>query len=132
MVEDGTGRMIGVVTVDDVLDVVQEEAEDDLLKLVGLQGGESDVQVSWWATTRSRFIWLFVNLATVVIAAAVIAQFSDVIEMDGRLAVLLPIVASMGGNAGTQTLAVAVRGLATKDLSLKNARPLCVKNCLWA
>ena len=127
IVEEETGRIVGVVTVDDVLEVIDEEAEDDLLKLVGLQGGESDVQVRWWATARSRFVWLFVNLATVVIAAAVIAQFSDVIEMDGRLAVLLPIVASMGGNAGTQTLAVAVRGLATKDLSLKNATPFVRK-----
>ena len=121
VVEEETGRILGVVTVDDVLEVIDEEAEDDLLKLVGLQGGESDVQISWWSTTRSRFIWLFVNLVTVVIAAAVIAQFSDLIEQYGTLAVLLPIVASMGGNAGTQTLAVAVRGLATKDLSLKNA-----------
>ena len=113
--------MLGVVTVDDVLHVIDEEAEDDMLKLVGLQGGESDVQAGWWRTSRSRFIWLFVNLVTVVIAAAVIAQFSGLIETYGTLAVLLPIVASMGGNSGTQTLAVAVRGLATKELSLQNA-----------
>lgn len=121
VVEEGSGRMLGVVTVDDVLHVIDEEAEDDMLKLVGLQGGESDVQAGWWRTSRSRFIWLFVNLVTVVIAAAVIAQFSGLIETYGTLAVLLPIVASMGGNSGTQTLAVAVRGLATKELSLQNA-----------
>lgn len=121
VVEESTGRMLGVVTVDDVLEVIDEEAEDDLLKLVGLQGGELDVQESWWKTSQSRFIWLFVNLVTVVVAAAVIAQFSGLIEQYGTLAVLLPIVASMGGNSGTQTLAVAVRGLATKELSLQNA-----------
>ena len=121
VVEEGTGRILGVVTVDDVLKVIDEEAEDDLLKLVGLQGGELGVQEGWWKTTQSRFVWLFVNFITVVVAAAVIAQFSGLIEQYGTLAVLLPIVASMGGNSGTQTLAVAVRGLATKELSLQNA-----------
>lgn len=121
VVEEGTGQILGVVRIDDVLDVIDEEAEDDLLKLVGLQGGELDVQNTWWETSRSRFAWLFVNLLTVVVAAAVIAQFSGLIETYGTLAVLLPIVASMGGNSGTQTLAVAVRGLATKELSLQNA-----------
>ena len=121
VVMEGTGQILGVVRVDDVIEVIEEEAEDDLLKLVGLRGGELDVQESWWRTSRSRFVWLFVNLITVVIAAAVIAQFSDLIEAYSTLAVLLPIVASMGGNSGTQTLAVAVRGLATKELSLQNA-----------
>lgn len=121
VVEEGTGRILGVVTVDDVMEVIEEEAENDLLKLVGLQGGELDVQEPWLRTSRSRFIWLFVNLITVVVAASVIAQFSGLIETYGTLAVLLPIVASMGGNSGTQTLAVAVRGLATKELSLQNA-----------
>ncbi len=121
VIMERTGQILGVVRVDDVIEVIEEEAEDDLLKLVGLRGGELDVQENWWRTSRSRFVWLFVNLITVVIAAAVIAQFSDLIEAYGTLAVLLPIVASMGGNSGTQTLAVAVRGLATKELSLQNA-----------
>ena len=130
VVEEGTGRMLGVVTVDDVLEVMEEEAEDDLLKLVGLQGGELDVQDTWWQTSKSRFLWLFVNLVTVVIAAFVIAQFSDLIEQYGTLAVLLPIVASMGGNSGTQTLAVAVRGLATKELSMQNSGDFVRKELL--
>ena len=130
IVAEESGRMLGIVTVDDVIEVIEEEAEDNLLKLVGLQGGELDVQESWWRTSRSRFVWLLVNLLTVVIAVSVIAQFSDLIETYGALAVLLPIVASMGGNSGTQTLAVAIRGLATKELSLQNARGFIRKELL--
>ena len=116
-----SGRLLGVVTVDDVVHVIDEEAEDDLLKLVGLAGGESDMQESLVVTARSRFVWLFVNLLTAIAAAIVIFYFQDAIDERALLAVLLPIVASMGGNAGTQTLAVAVRALATKTLARANA-----------
>ncbi|MBT4425955.1 MAG: magnesium transporter, partial [Rhodospirillaceae bacterium] len=114
-----SGRLIGVITVDDVLDVVQEEAEEDIFRLSGVQ--EADIYRAALQTAGGRFIWLLVNLATAILASFVIYQFSGTIDQMVALAVLMPIVASMGGNAGTQTLTVAVRAIATKDLSLANA-----------
>ena len=114
-----SGRLIGMITVDDVLDVVQEEAEEDILRLSGVQ--EPDIYRAALQTAGGRFIWLLVNLATAILASFVIYQFSGTIDQMVALAVLMPIVASMGGNAGTQTLTVAVRAIATKDLSLSNA-----------
>jgi magnesium transporter len=99
--------------------VVQEEAEEDILRLSGVQ--EPDIYRAALQTAGGRFIWLLVNLATAILASFVIYQFSDTIDQMVALAVLMPIVASMGGNAGTQTLTVAVRAIATKDLSLSNA-----------
>ena len=113
-----SGRLIGVITVDDVLDVVQEEAEEDIFRLSGVQ--EADIYRAALQTAGGRFIWLLVNLATAILASFVIYQFSGTIDQMVALAVLMPIVASMGGNAGTQTLTVAVRAIATKDLSLGN------------
>lgn len=113
-----SGRLIGVITVDDVLDVVQEEAEEDIFRLSGVQ--EADIYRAALQTAGGRFIWLLVNLATAILASFVIYQFSGTIDQMVALAVLMPIVASMGGNAGTQTLTVAVRAIATKDLSLSN------------
>ncbi len=113
-----SGRLIGVITVDDVLDVVQEEAEEDIFRLSGVQ--EADIYRAALQTAGGRFVWLFVNLATAILASFVIYQFSGTIDQMVALAVLMPIVASMGGNAGTQTLTVAVRAIATKDLSLGN------------
>ncbi|PHS76822.1 MAG: magnesium transporter [Rhodospirillaceae bacterium] len=113
------GRLVGMITIDDVVDVIDEEAEDDILRLGGLQ--EDDLYAAAVDTTRSRFSWLFVNLMTAILASSVIGFFQGTIEQVVALAVLMPIVASMGGNAGTQTMTVAVRALATKELTTTNA-----------
>ncbi|MGE5767124.1 MAG: magnesium transporter [Bacteroidota bacterium] len=118
-VVDDAGRLVGVVTVDDVVHIIDEEAEEDLLKLAGVQ--ETDLYRAVLDTTKSRFVWLLVNLFAAVAGANVIALFEDTIERLVALAVLMPIVASMGGNTGTQTLTVAVRALATRDLNRSTA-----------
>jgi len=118
-VVDDAGRLIGVITVDDIVDVIDAEAEEDLLSMGGVT--DSDIYSSTFATARSRSTWLLVNLVTAFIAVSVISLFEASIEKVVALAVLMPIVASMGGNAGTQTLTVAVRALATKELSAANA-----------
>ncbi|GGA09536.1 magnesium transporter [Neptunicoccus cionae] len=118
-VVDEEGRLVGVITIDDAMLVLDEEAEEDLRLLNGV--GDESLTDSVLDTTRQRFPWLGVNLITAVLASVVISQFSDTIEAIVALAVLMPIVASMGGNAGTQTLTVAVRALATKDLTASNA-----------
>ncbi len=118
-VVDESGRVVGVITIDDAMTVLDEEAEEDILLLAGVGGESLSDRVT--STTRQRFPWLVVNLATAVLASIVIAQFSEAIERIVALAVLMPIVASMGGNAGTQSLTVAVRSLATKDLTDSNA-----------
>ena len=105
---DVAGRLVGAITVDDVVDVIDEEAEDDMVKLAGL--GEIDLYSATLDTTKARFPWLVVNLLTAILASLVIGLFEGTIEQLVALAVLMPIVASMGGNAGTQTLTVAVRG----------------------
>lgn len=113
------GRLVGVITVDDIVGVIEEEAREDILALGGVS--EGDVNVSVRDVTRTRFIWLVVNLGTAVLASLVIGLFDATLEAMVALAVLMPIVASMGGNAGTQTMTVAVRALATKELSSANA-----------
>jgi magnesium transporter len=113
------GRLIGVVTVDDVVHVIEEEAEEDILKLGGVS--ESDTLRPLASTIKKRQPWLVVNLATAILAAAVIAQFEASIEAIVALAVLMPIVASMGGNCGSQTLTIMVRGLATGEITAANA-----------
>jgi len=118
-VVDDAGRLIGVITVDDVVAVIDEEAEEDLLKLGGVSG--DDIYRDVLTTARLRMSWLAVNLLTAILASAVIALFESTIEKAVALAVLMPIVASMGGNAGTQTLTVAVRALAVKELTTSNA-----------
>ncbi len=118
-VVDEDDRLIGVITIDDIIDVIRDEAEEDILKLGGVDQG--DLSGAILATTRSRFNWLIVNLFTAILASIVISFFDATIEQIVALAVLMPIVASMGGNAGTQTLTVAVRALATKELSSTNA-----------
>ena len=118
-VVDDAGRLTGVITVDDVVHVIDEEAEDDLMKLGGV--GETDLYSAFWDTTKSRFVWLVVNLGTAILASMIIGLFKGTIERLVALAVLMPIVASMGGNAGTQTLTVAVRAIAMKDLTAANA-----------
>lgn len=118
-VVDSHNRLIGVITVDDVVDVIEEEAEEDLMRLAGVR--ETDIYDAPLITTRKRLRWLLINIITAVIASNVISLFEATIEQVVALAVLMPIVASMGGNAGTQTLAIAVRALATKDLTSSNA-----------
>jgi magnesium transporter len=118
-VVDEDGRLIGIITYDDVIDVIDEEAQEDMLKLGGVE--EDDLYSSILQTTNSRFRWLFLNLLTAILAAVVISLFEATIEQIVALAVLMPIVAGMGGNAGTQALTVAVRALATKELSSTNA-----------
>ena len=118
-------EIIGSVTVDDVVDVIEEEREEDILKLGGV--GQADIYDAVVDTTKSRFSWLLVNLLTAVIASVVIGFFQASIEKVVALAVLMPIVASMGGNAGTQTLTVSVRALATKELTPSNAVKIITK-----
>lgn len=115
---DSDNRLIGVITVDDIIDVIDEEAQEDILKLAGVE--ESDLYRAVLSTTGSRFRWLFINLLTAIAASIVISFFDATIEQIVALAILMPIVASMGGNAGTQALTVAVRALATKELSSTN------------
>ena len=122
---DAAGRLVGVIMIDDIVDVIHEEHEEDLLRLGGV--GSGDLHESAVVTTRRRFSWLLVNLGTAIIASVVIAFFDATIEKIVALAILMPIVASMGGNAGTQTLTVTVRALATKDLTATNAMRLVNK-----
>jgi magnesium transporter len=117
-VVDEQGRLVGVITIDDAMNVLDEEHEEDILRLAGV--GESSMSDNVLETTRQRFPWLAVNLVTAIIASLVIAQFEDTIARFVALAVLMPIVASMGGNAGTQSLTVAVRAIATRDLTGSN------------
>lgn len=119
-VVNSQNRLIGMVTVDDVVEVIQEEAEEDMLKLAGISG-DTDLYLAAWQTARSRFSWLFINLLTAILASIAIGLFEGTIKQIVALAVLMPIVASMGGNAGTQTLTVAVRALATRELNQSNA-----------
>ncbi|MFA8384553.1 MAG: magnesium transporter [Pelagibaca sp.] len=118
-VVDENERLVGVITIDDAMAVLDEEHEEDVLRLAGVDS-ESSLSDKVRETTKRRFPWLFVNLVTAIMASLVIAQFEDAIATVVALAVLMPIVASMGGNAGTQSLTVAVRALATKDLTRSN------------
>ena len=118
-------EIIGSITVDDVVDVIEEEREEDILKLGGV--GQADIYDAVIDTTKSRFSWLLINLLTAVIASIVIGFFQASIEKVVALAVLMPIVASMGGNAGTQTLTVSVRAIATKELTASNAFKIITK-----
>ena len=113
-VVDETDRLVGVITVDDIVDVIEEEADEDIKRLAGV--GDEEISDSFLSTVRSRFVWLLVNLGTAILASVVIAQFNASIEEMVALAVLMPIVASMGGNAGTQTMTVTVRALATREI----------------
>jgi magnesium transporter len=118
-VVDAGGRLVGVITIDDAMNVLDEEHEEDMLRLAGV-GDESSISDRVLETARQRLPWLFVNLLTAILASSVIALFEDAISRLVALAVLMPIVASMGGNAGTQSLTVAVRALATRDLTEAN------------
>ncbi len=118
-VVDENERLVGVLTIDDVVDVIQQEAEEDLLRMGGV--GDEELSDTITAISRSRVPWLLVNLVTAFVSAAVIGMFGATIEQMVALAVLMPVVASLGGNAGTQTMTVTVRALATRDLDIYNA-----------
>ena len=127
VVDDG-GRLVGIITIDDAMEVLEDEAEEDIMRLGGV--GDEEISHKVWAITRRRFPWLAVNLLTAIMASLVIAIFDQTISSYVALAVLMPIVASMGGNAGTQTLTVAVRALATRDLTPTNAMRIVLRETL--
>jgi magnesium transporter len=127
-VVDENQRLVGVVTVDDVVEVIQDEAEEDMKALAGV-GDESLTDSVFW-TVRSRVPWLIVNLGTAILASLVIQQFDATIEQMVALAVLMPIVASLGGNAGTQTMTVTVRALATEKIGAVNAPRIVTREAL--
>ncbi len=127
-VVDEAGRLIGVITIDDVVDVIDEEAQEDILRMAGVDQG--DLYRAVISTAGTRFRWLFINLLTALLASLVISFFDATIEEIVALAVLMPIVASMGGNAGTQALTVAVRAIATNELSETNTWRIIWKETL--
>lgn len=127
-VVDDNEQLVGVITVDDIVDVIDKEAEEDFLNLRGVSN--TDMHRSIFATANSRFFWLAINLVTAFAAASVINLFKGTIEKVALLAVLMPIVAGMGGNAGGQALAVTIRGLATQNLSSANSMRAIIKECV--
>ena len=127
-VVDADGRLVGQITIDDAMVVLDEEHEEDILRLAGV-GEESSLNDNIVTTTKQRVPWLTVNLITSIIASLVIAQFEEALAQIVALAVLMPIVASMGGNAGTQSLTVAVRAIATKDLTGANVWRVIWREC---
>ena len=116
---DRAGRLVGMITVDDVVHIIQEEAGEDILRLSG--AGDGDINEPIAMTIRTRLSWLIVNLGTAMLAASVVGVFQGAIAQFALLAVLMPIVSGMGGNAGTQTLAVTVRAIATNQLTASNS-----------
>lgn len=128
-VVDENERLVGVVTVDDIVEIIADEASEDIRRLGGIVSEES-VSDTVVETTRNRFSWLFINLLTAILASVVIGLFDGTIEAMVALAVLMPIVASMGGNAGTQTMTVAVRALATRDLVPLNTRRIVTREVM--
>jgi magnesium transporter len=118
-VVDEAQRLVGMLTVDDIVDVIEEEAEEDIRAMAGVGDEELSDTVAY--TARSRLPWLVINTVTAFLAASVIGIFDGTIEQMVALAVLMPIVASMGGNAGTQAMTVTVRALATREISRRNA-----------
>lgn len=129
-VTDEQGGVVGVITIDDIVDIIEEESEEDIMRLGGVE--KMDIYSAFTRTAMARFPWLFLNLLTAIAASAVIALFDGAIEKLVALAVLMPIVASMAGNAGTQTLTVAVRAIATKELAPANAWRVVRKEAMAA
>ena len=122
---DAGGRLVGQITVDDIVNIIQEENREDILALA--QVGDAGRDASVWDVVKSRLPWLVLNLGTEAIAVTSIALFSDEVAKVVALAVLMPIVSSVGGNAGTQTLAVAVRALASRELNSANAKRIILR-----
>jgi magnesium transporter len=127
VVDEGR-RLVGVITIDDIVDVIDQEADEDIKRLGGV--GDEELSDTVLEITRSRFSWLLVNLCTAIVASVVIGMFDATIQQMVALAVLMPIVASMGGNAGTQTMTVAVRALATRDIDAYNTRRIIRREVL--
>ena len=125
-VVDEAGMLVGRITADDIIDVVQEEATEDMFRLAGLSDAD-DLTEPLYRSAWRRGVWLFVNLLTAILASYVVSRFQHTISAIVALAVLMPIVAGMGGNAGTQTLTVVVRGLALGLISFNNARRVLVR-----
>jgi magnesium transporter len=125
-VVDEENKLVGVITVDDIIDVIKDEATEDIMRLAGVSGDES-VFTAPRESFRLRFPWLAVNLGTAFLASAVVAMFQGAISQMTALAVFMPIVAGMGGNAATQTLTVIVRGIALGELTWSNARKALLK-----
>ncbi|MCI0465453.1 MAG: magnesium transporter [Beijerinckiaceae bacterium] len=128
-VVDEAERLVGVITIDDIVDVIQEEADAEVKALGGVPEDEELSDSVWW-TARHRFLWLFVNLITAFTAASVLRLFENSLEKMVALAVLAPVVASQGGNAAIQTMTVAVRALATRELSRANALRVILREVL--
>ena len=128
-VVDADNRLVGVITIDDVVDVIEEEAEEDIKALGGVARDE-ELSDNVWTIARGRFNWLLVNLGTAFLASAVLGLYEGQLEKMVALAVLAPIVASQGGNAATQTMTVAVRALATRELGASNAFRIVVREGL--
>ncbi len=124
-VVDASGRLVGMITVDDVVHIIAEEAGEDILRLSG--AGEGDINQPILMTVRTRLVWLVVNLGTAMIAASVVGLFEKTIEHLAMLAALMGIVSGMGGNAGTQTLAVMVRAIATNQVTSSNTLRMIVR-----
>jgi magnesium transporter len=124
-VVDEDGRLVGMITVDDIVHIIQEEASEDVLRLSG--AGEGDINESPAESYRVRIRWLIANLGTALLASTIISVFGGAIENMVALAVLMPIVAGVGGNAGTQTLAVTVRAIATNQLTQSNTRRAIIR-----
>ena len=127
-VVDADGRLVGVITIDDAMEALEEEAEEDIRLLAGV--GDEELSDGVFEIVRGRIVWLTVNLGAAILAATVIAQFTDTIRAFVALAVLMPIVASMGGNAGTQALTVTVRAIATRSLGAANVRRFVLREGL--
>jgi len=119
-VTDGNGRLVGMITVDDIVHIISQEASEDILRLSG--AGDGDINEPIRLTVRTRMLWLIVNLGTAMFASSIVGLFQSTIAAFALLAVLMPIVSGMGGNAGTQTLAVVVRAIATNQLTSSNTR----------
>lgn len=127
-VTDEAGRLVGVLTVDDIVDVIHQEADEDIKALAGV--GDEELSDTVLQTARGRFPWLLINLGTAFLAAGVIGVFQGTIQQMVALAVLMPIVASMGGNAGTQAMTVTVRALAMRELGRRNVRRIIAREVL--
>lgn len=124
-VVDEAERLVGVLTIDDIVDVIHEEHDEDIKRMGGV--GDEEISDNVADAVKSRFVWLMVNLGTAILASVVIGMFDATIQQMVALAVLMPIVASMGGNAATQTMTVAVRALATRELDAYNVRRIIMR-----
>jgi len=125
-VVDADGVLRGIITSDDIIDVIQEEATEDIYQIVGLPGDES-VYAPLTVSVRRRLPWLFINLLTAFVGVAVVAAFEGTIERAAALAVFMPVVAGQGGNAGIQTITIVVRGIAVGEIEMRDARTILWK-----